>query len=391
MNPLIALWGIGLGTALSLMGDATLYAVLPLNYADAGIALASVGLILSVNRFIRLATNGALGWLYDRLPDQRKIFLGSLWIGVASTAIYALGAGLLPLLIARLLWGLAWSGIWVGGNAIVLELAPETQRGRWVGVYQVWFFLGSAIGSFAGGMLTDAVGYRQALWIGAGISALGAIAAAFGMPAHTRAAKHIAHAHGTWRGILTISPAMWAAISAHAINRLVAAGIVSATMGLVVQENLRDAPLGIASMTGGFLASRTLISLIGAPIAGAGSDFIGSRWGLLAASLLLGAMGIGAFGVPGIAALIIGSLASAAASGGIQSLATTLVGDLSERAKYGTNMGVLHSAGDLASAIGPLAAYALLPITGLPAIFFACAIMMLIVAGWATLVGRKRV
>jgi MFS family permease len=54
--------------------------------------------------------------------------------------MYAPGAGFEILFVARLLWGLAWSGIWIGGNAIVLEMATERERGRWVGIYQVWFF-----------------------------------------------------------------------------------------------------------------------------------------------------------------------------------------------------------------------------------------------------------
>ncbi|MBI5305944.1 MAG: MFS transporter [Chloroflexi bacterium] len=389
MKPLIALWAIGLGTALSLMGDAALYAVLPTHTSDAGIALASVGLILSVNRFIRLATNGVIGSLYDRWHDRHAIFIASLWIGVASTALYALTFGLAPMLAARLLWGLAWSGIWVGGNAIVLEAAPEAERGRWVGAYQMWFFFGSALGTFTGGVLTDAFGYRNALWIGASVSALGALAAAFGLP-HTQAQRLARSSHASWwRDWLTIPPTMWSAICAHGVNRLVGAGVLSATMGLVVQQNLGGATVGIATLTGGLLASRTFISLIGAPIAGALSDRAKNRWGILAFSLTVSAVGIALLGIPGLVLLFIAMIVSSATSGAIQSLATTIIGDLSDRAHYGKNMGALHTAGDLGSAIGPLAAYALLPITGLSPIFFACAALMLASAVWAGWMGKR--
>jgi MFS family permease len=144
-NSAWTLWPLGFATALSLMGDATLYAVLPTHFADAGIAIGSVGIILSINRFIRLLTNGPAGWVFDRLPDRRATFLGSLVLGVGSTMLYALSTGLEALFMARLLWGLAWSGIWIGGNAIVLQMAPQSQRGHWVGVFQVWFFGGSAV------------------------------------------------------------------------------------------------------------------------------------------------------------------------------------------------------------------------------------------------------
>ncbi|MBI4789003.1 MAG: MFS transporter [Chloroflexi bacterium] len=392
-----ALWPLGLSMALSLMGDATLYTVLPLHPAEAGIALGSVGIILSVNRVIRLATNGPAGWLYDRVADRRLLFLGSLWIGALSTAIYALASGLPVLFFARLLWGLAWSGIWVGGNAIVLEMAPEAQRGRWVGIYQVWFFFGSTLGLFGGGVLTDAVGYREGLWIGAGISAIGALAAVAALSdrhggSHRArvAAQPLARGLG-WRAV---SPAMWAIATAYGTNRLVAAGVISATLGLVIQANVGSEfqlgawQIGVASVTGGLLASRTLISLVGAPFAGMWSDAAGRRWELLALSLGLGALGIGLLAAPNVGAVIVATVVGAAAAGSIQSLATALAGDLAREKQHGSNLGILYTAGDLGSAIGPLAAYAIMPLAGLPIVYIACAALMVIVGIWTAIIGR---
>lgn len=367
------------------MGDATLYTVLPTHPADAGIALASVGIILSVNRIIRLVTNGPAGWLYDRVRDHRLIFLTSLVIGAISTALYALSTSLAPFFFARLIWGAAWSGIWVGGNAIVLEMAPERERGRWVGIYQVWFFFGSSLGSLLGGVLTDAFGYRNALWLGAIISTVGAMIAALGL--YTR------HEHAVPRPSITkprfaiapnlraLPPRLWAVIAAHGVNRLVVAGVVTSTLGLLIQ-NLRGDAYGVASLTGGLLAARTLISLASAGIFGEWSDRIGSRWGLLATSLAMGAIGILVFAIPDWVAFLFGALIGAIASGSIQSLATALVGDLSTAADRGRSLGIFNTAGDLGSAIGPLVAFALLPITGLGAVFVACAVLMVGNAIW---------
>jgi MFS family permease len=399
-----ALWPIGLATALSLTGDATLYAVLPTHPADAGIVLGSVGLILSINRFIRLATNAPAGWLYDRLADRRLLFLGALGIGVLSTAIYALSAGLLPLLLGRLLWGLAWSGIWVGGNAIVLQMAPARARGHWVGIYQLWFFLGSALGTFLGGVLTDAVGYRQALWIGAGLSAAGMLAVVLA-PSRQLYDNHdsialragSASERASTTGRAAISPALWTVALAQGVNRLLVAGVLAATLGLVVQQSVGTGlhwgawQIGAASVTGGLLTARTLVSLVGAPLAGTLSDRLSRHWELLIISLLLGALGMGLLAMPGGLALLAGTIAGAAAGGSIQALTTTLAGDLSAGRTQGQNLGLLYTAGDLGSAVGPLAAYALLPITGLPAIYLGCALLMLAVAAWAAITGQAAV
>ncbi len=86
IDPGKVLLPLGLGTALSLMGDATLYTVLPTHAAEAGIALAAVGIILSANRFIRLFLNGPAGYAYDRSP-RRRLFIPALFIGALSTAV----------------------------------------------------------------------------------------------------------------------------------------------------------------------------------------------------------------------------------------------------------------------------------------------------------------
>ena len=77
---------MGLGTALSLVGDSTLYTVLPTHTADAGIALASVGVLLGVNRAVRLLFNGAAGVAYDRWP-RRRLFVLALFVGLASCQV----------------------------------------------------------------------------------------------------------------------------------------------------------------------------------------------------------------------------------------------------------------------------------------------------------------
>ncbi|MBL8055105.1 MAG: MFS transporter, partial [Anaerolineales bacterium] len=144
---------IGLGTALSLLGDTAMYAVLPTHTAALGVTVASVGVLLSANRWIRLALNNVAGSAYDRWP-RRRLFVPALLLGALSTALYAFTQGFWPLLIGRLLWGAAWSGIWVGGNTIILDVATDRERGRWAGLYQLSFYLGGALGFPIGGLLT---------------------------------------------------------------------------------------------------------------------------------------------------------------------------------------------------------------------------------------------
>ncbi len=99
---------LGFGTAISLLGDATHYTVLPHPdiSAQLGITLSMVGLLLGANRAVRLLLNGPIGILYDRLP-RRGLLVSALSLGAGSSIFYALGSGFWPLFLGRVLWGLA--------------------------------------------------------------------------------------------------------------------------------------------------------------------------------------------------------------------------------------------------------------------------------------------
>ena len=107
-----------LGTALSQMGN-------PTHTAEARIALASVGILCSANRAIRLLFNGPIGLACDRWPG-RRLFAPALWTAALTRVVYDTTRGCWPLLLARPLWGLAWSAVWVGGTTLVLGVATAT-------------------------------------------------------------------------------------------------------------------------------------------------------------------------------------------------------------------------------------------------------------------------
>jgi len=86
LAPEWALHIVGLGVAISLLGDLTLYVVLPTHTKEAGIALTNVGLMLSANRLIRIVINGPLGVLIERIP-RRRIAVPALFFGAISSLL----------------------------------------------------------------------------------------------------------------------------------------------------------------------------------------------------------------------------------------------------------------------------------------------------------------
>jgi MFS family permease len=385
INPGKVLLPLGLGTALSLMGDATLYTVLPTHAADAGITLAAVGIILSANRVIRLFLNGPAGYAYDRSP-RRRLFIPALFIGALSTAIYAVSSGFWPLLAGRLIWGLAWSGIWVGGATIILDVTNDSNRGRWTGLYQTWFFLGAALGALAGGWLTDQVGYSTTMWIGAAVTALGGLAALIFLP-ETRSTKKVDQpsSHQNISNKWQPSGEFIGVISINGINRFITAGVIAATLALLVQDQLttNNVLIGVATMTGILLGLRTILSMFAAPMAGSLSDRLGNRWVVTIAVLVIGSIGMFLLVRNDPIIILIGICFTAVASGSVQALVTTRTGDMVNEAQRGKAIGWLHTAGDLGSALGPVTAYLLLRWITLNDLYFLCALLFALAAGIA--------
>ena len=375
VRPSRVLVPLGLGTALSLMGDATLYVVLPTHASEAGIALGSVGIVLGINRAIRLLLNGPAGLAYDRLP-RRALFVPALFVGSLSTAVYAATRGLWPLLVGRLLWGLAWSGIWVGGATMILDVTRSEDRGRWTGAYQTWFFLGAAAGAFAGGVLTDRVGYATTMWVGSAATAVGAIVAWAFLP-ETRSARAEPEVSTRGQGgrAAANDRGLLAAAAIQGINRFVIAGVLAATLGLIVETWLQGdtRAIGVATATGALMAGRTLLSMGTAPLAGVLSDWLQNRWRVAGGAAAMGIASMLFLAIGGVWPSLVGLLLGAAAGGGVQAIATTLTGDMAATARRGRAIGVLHTAGDLGSALGPPVAYALLPAIDLPGVYLLCA------------------
>ncbi|MEM7125444.1 MAG: MFS transporter [Chloroflexota bacterium] len=157
--PLIVIVGSTVG--LSIMGDSLLYSILPLEAEDLGISLPQVGILLSANRLIRLLSNTWASSFYERL-GPRAPFIGSAVLGAVATVLYGLGWGFAALLLARVIWGIAWSGLRQGGYQAIWA-AGDQVKGRMTGILFGLVRLGSAIGVLFGGYLYDGFGFSTAI------------------------------------------------------------------------------------------------------------------------------------------------------------------------------------------------------------------------------------
>jgi len=312
----------------------------------------------------------------------------SLGIGTLSTAVYAFGSGPFILTTGRVLWGLAWSGIWIGSNSMTLDISNDMNRGQANGRLQMWFFIGVAVSSFCGGIFTDLFTYRGGLWVSTFLSGVGLLVwlryLPETLPEKQKNIPLLKEENSTkagfpWKLTLTCSMPFF-------INRVIFTGILGSTTILWLSQFVEDGsltfnqiPIPLATMSGTFIAVRVLVSIISVPQVGRLSDRINRRWLVLAIIFLIfGAGGLMLLAAQNIWVSILGVILAAIAGGSIPALIPAIIGDQVPQHQQSRSLGYIFSFGDLGSAIGPPIALSLVGLISLPTLFLGCSILMLL-------------
>lgn len=134
---------------------------------------------------------GKLGDLYGR----KNFFQLSILIFLIGSILSGLSQNMVELIAFRALQGIGAGGLMVGSQAIIGDVIPPRQRGRYMGYFGVVFGLSSVLGPLAGGWFTQHVSWRWIFYVNIpiGICALIAIALVLHVPT-----KRVAHQIDWW-------------------------------------------------------------------------------------------------------------------------------------------------------------------------------------------------
>ena len=170
-------------TAAAIMGDSLMYVALPLAAVEFGAgdqfglsASFWIGLALSINRFIRLASNAFAALLYQWL-GVRWPFAASVALGALTTLTYGLGSGLAALLLARAAWGVAYSCMRLAAYLTAFGVGTSEMRGRLMGFFNSGQRFGSVVAVTAGALLLQLTSREAAFTVLAGVGLLGVVIA----------------------------------------------------------------------------------------------------------------------------------------------------------------------------------------------------------------------
>ncbi len=147
-----------------------------------------------------LATT-VVGPIYGKLGDLygRKIVLqGAIVVFLGGSALCGVAHTMPELIAYRALQGLGGGGLMVTTLAIVGDLVPPRERGRYQGIFGAAFGVSAVLGPLLGGFLVDTLSWRWIFYINlpTGLAALVVIGAVF-RAGGTRRARRIDYAGAT--------------------------------------------------------------------------------------------------------------------------------------------------------------------------------------------------
>ena len=111
---------------------------------------------------------GKLGDMYGRKP----VFLAAILIFLTGSILAGLSQTMIQLIAFRGLQGIGAGGLMVGAQAIIADIVPPRERGKYMGLIGGVFAVSSVAGPLLGGFLVDSLSWRWVFYVNVPIGAL---------------------------------------------------------------------------------------------------------------------------------------------------------------------------------------------------------------------------
>jgi EmrB/QacA subfamily drug resistance transporter len=131
--------------------------------------------------------------LWGKLGDQygrKGFFQASIVLFLAGSVLSGLSSSMLMLIACRALQGLGGGGLMVGAQAIVGDVVPPRERGRYQGLFGAVFGVASVVGPVLGGILVTNLSWRWIFYVNLPVGAIALLVIASRVPGHLRRVRH---------------------------------------------------------------------------------------------------------------------------------------------------------------------------------------------------------
>ena len=178
-----------LGMLLAALDQTIVATALPTVVADLGGAGHQSWVVTSylLASTIVTAVVGKLGDLYGR----KTVFLAAIAFFLAGSILCGIAGSMTMLVAARALQGLGGGAIMVTATAVIGEVIPLRERGRYQGALGAVFGVTTVIGPLLGGFFTDQLSWRWAFWINVPVAVVVIAVAVVAIPNFGRTARPV--------------------------------------------------------------------------------------------------------------------------------------------------------------------------------------------------------
>ena len=138
---------------------------------------------------ITMPIYGKLGDLYGR----KGLLITAIVLFMIGSVVGGIAQGMPELLVGRVVQGLGGGGLMILSQAIIADVVPARERGRYMGVMGGVFAFATLAGPLLGGWFTESIGWRWVMWFNLplGVIAIAAVMIFLRIPKRPRARRRV--------------------------------------------------------------------------------------------------------------------------------------------------------------------------------------------------------